>query len=112
MRKRADRLKKYFETLSSVVLVAERDETKEELIDFLHSFSILYPNLSIRLINVRDDRNMDFKSYKENKYFDDGKLSYIEYILNDTDEGIETIAGNNLVWKNVLSHYKLRQSEN
>ena len=112
MKKRADRLKKYFESLSSVVLVAERDETKEEMIDFLHSFSILYPNLNIRLINVRDDRNMDFKSYKENKYFDDGKLSYIEYILNDTDEGTETIAGNNLVWKNVLSHYKLRQSVN
>ena len=112
MKKRADRLKKYFEISTDVVLVAERDENKDEMIDFLKSFSNIYPNLNVRLFNIRDDRNMDFISYKENKYFDDGKLSYIEYIINDTNNGEETISGNNLVWKNVLSNYKLRQNIN
>ena len=109
MKKRADRLKNYFKTSTDVVLVAERDETKEEMINFLNSFSKIYPNLNIRLFNVRDDRNMDFISYKENKFFDDGKLSYVEYTLNDTNSGEETVYGNNLVWKNVLSNYKLRE---
>ena len=112
MKKRADRLKDYFKTSTDVVLVAERDENKDEMIDFLKSFSNIYPNLNVRLFNVRDDRNMDFVSCKENKYFDDGKLSYIEYIFNDTNNGEETVAGNNLIWKNVLSNYKLRQNMN
>lgn len=112
MKKRADRLKNYFKTSTDVVLVAERNENKEEMIDYLNSFSKIYPNLNIRLFNVRDDRNMDFKSYNENIIFDDSKLSYIEYIFNDTNEGEETTSGNNLVWKNVLSKYKLRKSKN
>ena len=112
MKKRADRLKNYFETSTDIVFVAERDENKEEMIDFLNAFSKIYPNLNIRLFNVRDDRNMDFTTYKENKYFDDGKLSYVEYTLNDTNSDEETVSGNNLVWKNVLSNYKLREIVN
>lgn len=112
MRRRADRLEHYLEVAHDIVLVAERDESKEELMDFLKSFSDLYPHLNIRLFNVRHDINMESVSYKEVMYMDNGKLSYLEYTFNDTKRGEETVSGNRPVWKKVLKGYKLRPFEN
>ena len=46
-------------------------------------------------------------SYKNINYSNRGM--FLEHIINDTNNGEETVYGNNLVWKNVLSNYKLRK---
>lgn len=107
MQRRADRLIEYLKNLNSIVLVAERTETKDEMINFLNSFSAIYPNLNIRLMNVIHDETMDLVSYKEELIISDDKLSYIEYTFNDTKDGRDVSIGNELVWGKVLSHYKL-----
>ena len=111
MKKRANRLKDYLEASKDLVLVAERDETRDEMLNFLKSFSTIYSHLNIRLISFIHDGNIDFLSFKEQKVFDNGKLSYIEYSLNDTMEGKESVNGNDFVWNKILSNYRLRDNK-
>ncbi|SCY71400.1 DUF1796 family putative cysteine peptidase [Butyrivibrio sp. INlla14] len=102
---RAKRLELYLKQSSNIVLVSCREETKEDMCFFLQMFSKIYPHLKIRLINIRHNERMPYDSYKKENVFDEGKLSYIEYTLNDTEQGRQIYQGNIFVWSKILGKY-------
>lgn len=102
---RVKRMELLLSNASSIVLVSNRNETKEDLNKFLVLFSKLYPNLKIRLINIRHDSNMPYDSYKEDVIYENSNLSYVEYYLNDTQQGIRIVGGNSYIWTKILSNY-------
>ena len=53
MNTRAARLETRLQSASSIILVSERTESKDEMSAFLKSFSDIYPHLKIKLINLR-----------------------------------------------------------
>lgn len=109
MGRRAERLIHKLNSANNIVFVAERNESRDEMIKFLNSFLEIYPNLNIRLMNVTHDETMDLVSYKEELIMSDDKLSYIEYTFNDTKDGRDIPIGNELVWGKILSHYRLKK---
>lgn len=92
-----------------VVLICNRNDTLEELQLFLKEFSTLYPHLEIKLINIRNNEEMDINSYTMKRYVLSERLSVDEYIFNDTFNGfIQEKAdwrGNMEIWGNILSCY-------
>lgn len=102
MSARAERLEHYLQAASRIVLVSDRTDPKEDMCDFLRAFSGIYPHLNIRLINMRHDENAPYDSYRQESVFAEDSLSYIEYIFNDTDHGMD---GNTSVWSQILSNY-------
>ena len=102
MSARAERLEHYLQTASGIVLISDRTNPREDMTEFLRTFSDLYTHLNIRLINTRHDENAPYDSYRQEPVFSDGGLSYIEYIFNDTDHGLD---GNVFVWSKILSNY-------
>ncbi len=102
MSARAERLEHYLQTASGIVLISDRTNPREDMTEFLRTFSDLYTHLNIRLINTRHDENAPYDSYRQEPVFSDGGLSYIEYIFNDTDHGLD---GNAFVWSKILSNY-------
>ncbi len=105
MDKRAKNLEKKLTEAKRVVLISDRPDSIDELTGFLKSFSEMYPHLNIRLINMRHDEKLDYESYNEELIYEDEKLSYIEYSLNDTQQGILVPEGNAYVWSRILSNY-------
>lgn len=105
MNTRAARLEARLQSASSIILVSGRTESKDDLSTFLRSFSDIYPHLKIKLINMRNDEEMPYDDFRQEVIFDDGILSYVEYILNDTEQGVEMAAGNTFVWSKILSKY-------
>ena len=104
---RAKRLEARLQSASCIALIAERTESKAEMAAFLRSFSEIYPHLKIRLVNMRHDEKMPYDDFRQEIIFDDGRLSYVEYIFNDTKEGVEVASGNTAVWSEILSQYRL-----
>lgn len=109
MGRRAERLIHKLKSANNIVFVAERNESRDDMIKFLNIFLEIYPNLNIRLMNVIHDETMDLVSYKEKLIMSDDKLSYIEYTFNDTKDGRDIPIGNELVWGKILSHYRLKK---
>lgn len=107
MNARAERLEARLQSASRIVLVSEREESKSEMNAFLRSFSDIYPHLKIRLINIRNDEEMPYDDFKQEVIFDDGILSYVEYIFNDTQQGVRIPEGNTFVWSRILSQYRI-----
>jgi hypothetical protein len=105
MNTRAARLEARLQSASSIILVSEYTESKDDMSAFLRSFSDIYPHLKIKLINMRNDEEMPYDEFRQEVIFDDGILSYVEYILNDTEQGVEKAAGNTFVWSKILSKY-------
>lgn len=105
MKTRAARLEARLQSASSIILVSEHTESKDDMSTFLRSFSDIYPHLKIKLLNMRNDEEMPYDDFRQEVIFDDGTLSYIEYILNDTEQGVEKAAGNTFVWSKILSKY-------
>ena len=106
MGRRAKRLDDLLKSAKKIVLMAERLETKDELIWFLKEFSNLYPNLDIELINIRNDTMMDFDEINEERIIDEKKLSYTEYFFNDTRKCMVVPEGNIELWSKVLLQYE------
>lgn len=104
--RRAKRLDDMLKSANKIVLVAERLETKDEIIWFLKEFSNLYPNLDIELINIRNDTMMDFDEINEERIIDEQKLSYTEYFFNDTRKCMVVPEGNIELWSKVLLQYE------
>lgn len=105
MNTRAARLEARLQSASGIVFVSARTESKDDMRTFLRSFSDIYPHLKIRLINMRNDEEMPYDDFRQEVVFDDGILSYVEYILNDTEQGVEKPEGNTFVWSKILSKY-------
>ena len=105
MNARAKRLTTCLQNASYIVLISDRTDSNEDMITFLRSFSEIYPNLKIRLINMRHDEKMPYDTYRQELIFHNDLLSYIEYTLNDTEQGVRIAAGNTFVWSKILSKY-------
>ena len=111
MNVRKNRLESLLQNASSIVLMAERTDAREDLLSFLRSFSNLYPQLRIRLINMRYDESMAYNTYKQETIFDDNKLSYIEYLFNDTQQGVRVPESYAYVWSQILSNYTIQKEK-
>ena len=105
MNARKNRLESLLQNASSICLMADRSDTREDLLSFLRSFSNLYPHLRIRLVNMRYDESMAYKTYKKETIFDDHRLSYIEYLFNDAHQGVRELESYAFVWSQILSVY-------
>jgi len=105
MNARKNRLESLLQNASSICLMADRSDTREDLLSFLRSFSNLYPHLRIRLVNMRYDESMAYKTYKKETIFDDHRLSYIEYLFNDAHQGVRELESYAFVWSQILSEY-------
>ena len=105
MNARAERLEARLQSASNIVLISDRTDSKDDMSAFLRMFSDIYPHLKIRLINMRHDEKTPYDSFKDELIFDDGTLSYVEYILNDTAQGVRIPEGNTFVWSKILSKY-------
>lgn len=108
---RIDRLENRLQKASVIALISSRTDTRDDMIAFLRSFSAIYPHLEIRLINMRHDEKMPFDSFRQETVCDDGRLSYIEYILNDAGQGIQNPSGNYPVWSRILAKYNTPASD-
>lgn len=111
MAKRTDRMESFLKNAERIALVSYRGESIDEMSSFLKRFSEIYPHLTIRLINMRNDSQESFLDYKEHIIFDDGKLSYIDYTLNDTLQGAKEWFGNSFVWRRILANYGTAHSK-
>ena len=105
MSERAARLERRIRSAGSVALVTRRADTKEEMMSFLRAFHDIYPHLKLLLLNFRHDDSFGFEDYEKEVVFDDGTLSYHDYLLNDTLQGKEVWFGNSYVWQKILSQY-------
>lgn len=106
MNLRAKRLDDLLKNAKSIVIVSERNESVDELTWFLKEFSKIYTNLSIDLINMRNDTKMSFDEIREQEVFNDGKLSYKEYFFNDTRHCLVVPEGNIEMWSKILLQYE------
>ena len=88
-----------------IILVGNRPETQNEILYFLESFSAMYPQKTVRLINIRQDDSLSYDEYRECVVADKSNISYVEYLVNDTDHGVFKPEGNTFVWSKVLSKY-------
>lgn len=105
MNRRIERLEYNLLNASSIILLSNRDDSEKELSDFLKSFSSIYPNLTIRLVNFRNNDKLSHDTYEKRIIFENNKLSYVEYILNDTSTGKIKWIGNKDMWSLILSKY-------
>lgn len=111
MRARFRRLDAGIRNADRIVLIGNRSEPVEELQVFLQNFSKIYPNVGIRMINMRDTALKENELYEDTVFACD-KLSLVEYTFNDS-MNIETgeqydWRGNLQKWNAVLSGYGLQ----
>ncbi len=105
MSARAKRLDQLLQNASCIVLVGDRTESRELIWDFLKSFSSIYPHLKLRLINIRNDERISYEGYEVDAFYEKENLSYFDYSVNDTQQGIIVPEGNSFVWTQILSKY-------
>ena len=108
MNKRVKNLDAKLENAKSVVLICNRTDTIEKLQFFLKEFSSLYPHLEIKLINIRNDEEMDVNSYNMKRYVLSDCLSIEEYCFNDTYNSFTQARadwrGNMGIWGDILNN--------
>ncbi len=106
MHRRVKRLESKLMDAKSIVLLSGRNDSVEELTDFLMSFSSIYSHLTIRLVNIRDTKDMPYDTFEERIILKDNNLSYIEYAVNDSGKGLQW-RGNKDMWSVILSKYSV-----
>ena len=111
MNVRIQRLESRIQDASGIVLISNRTDTRDDLLAFLRAFSDIYPHLRIRLVNIRHDENLPYDAFRQEIISDDGSLSYVEYILNDTDQGDQNPSGNFFLWSGILADYSTPYSD-
>ncbi len=109
MSKRFKNMDDKLEKAKRVVLICNRTDTIEKLQLFLKEFSLLYPHLEIKLINIRNNEEMEINSYNMKRYVLSDCLSIEEYSFNDTFNGFTQERadwrGNMEIWGNILNNY-------
>ncbi|MBQ8490581.1 MAG: hypothetical protein IJ535_12440 [Pseudobutyrivibrio sp.] len=58
---------------------------------------------------MRNDDGINYNEYIEKRIFREGKIDYIEYLLNDTQQGVKVLEGNAYVWAQILSKYNTKE---
>lgn len=108
-KKRFKNLDDKLEKAKRVLLICNRADTIEKFQLFLKEFSLLYPHLEIKLINIRNNEDLETNSYNMRQYVLSDNLSIEEYSFNDTfnNSTHETFdwRGNVEIWRDILSNY-------
>lgn len=113
MKCRFERMDAELKNASKIVFCGNRSESQDDIVDFLQSFSMLYPNLKIKFLNVRDDKTLESNQCYRSKRIISDKLEIEEWIFNDsvdtnTNENYDW-RGNIEKWSIMLSHYLSNQ---
>ena len=111
MNARIQRLESRIQDVSGIVLISNRADSRDDMLNFLRAFSVIYPHLRIRLVNIRHDEKMPYNSFRQEMISDEGSMSYVEYILNDTDHGVQNPSGNLFLWSGILADYRTPYSD-
>lgn len=103
MLKRFQRLHDTIIASRSIGMICNRNDSVEELTDFLHSFSEIYPLQHFTLINIRNnDSEVDLSS---NIYHISERLTLLEYEFQDNGSNNNyKWRGNELMWGRLLSN--------
>lgn len=109
MNKRFTRLDEKLNKAKSAVLICNRTDDLEKLQQFLEKFSTLYPHLIIKLINIRNNENLQENFCDAKQYLISEHLSIEEYSFNDSINSITNEKadwhGNVGMWREVLKKY-------
>ena len=105
MKYRAERMESVLQHSSSIALVANRLESNTEMLSFLKSFADLYPHLRIGLINIRNDVTKSHDNYSENTVYNDNRLLFKEYFINDAQQWPYAWDGNTFAWSQILNNF-------
>ena len=102
-------MKKIRRSKHVLLLSSRSEESREELIDFLHRFSKLFPEPDITLMNIRHKAELPYDLFEETVSWSEGKLHFDEYAINEVDESAdyEEVGwkGNQRQWYAILSRY-------
>ncbi|PHU40939.1 Putative papain-like cysteine peptidase [Pseudobutyrivibrio sp. AR14] len=93
---------------NKLFLLSNRLVSLDEMGKFLKDFSTIFPNKEIKLVNIRNDNNLNSEEIIVNSKEINDLLSIIDYTINDTydDSGNEyDWKGNSKAWKNILDEY-------
>lgn len=106
---RFQKLDEKLKKANKIVLIGNRNDTVKELQNFITEFSCLYPHLEIKLINIRNNRELSIDSYSKNHYVVNENLSIEEYCINDafniTTQNRADWRGNVAMWGKILEKY-------
>ena len=109
MKKRFKRLDDNMNNAKRVVLLCYRTDSVDKLQCFLKKISSLYPHLEIKLINMRNNPEMDVNEYEKRMYVAGDGLFIEDYSFNDTFNPDVVkhgeFAGNAPIWNDVLKKY-------
>lgn len=109
MKKRFKRLDESMNNAKKVVLLCYRNDTIDKLKYVLKKISLLYPHLEIKLINMRNNPEMDVNLYEKRMYEIDDRLFIEDYCFNDKFNPdvakYGDFAGNAPIWIDVLQKY-------
>jgi len=114
MIKRYIRLDKHLRNANSILILANHNKKKDELVNFVIEFSKIYKHKRITLINIHDRKNGKNKHiYKIN-----ADLKVIEYFINDENKNGKNPKtnkdfwlGNEEKWTEIISEYKLNNQK-
>ncbi len=114
MNKRFRNLDSKLENAKRVVLICNRNDSIEKLEFFLKEFSLIYPHLEIKLINIRNNEKMELNEYDTKRYMLSDYLSIEEYSFNDSFNGFTyekaDWRGNMKIWGDILKKYNNNHS--
>lgn len=112
MRKRWNKLDGLLKNINDCCLVMSRKVSVDEMENFLLEFSLLYPCLTVNLVNMNFDDCMRPHDIDESIFIVKDNLMITEYNFNnkmDILTGKEYIwPGDNMAWENILCKYDLR----
>lgn len=90
-------------------MICCRKDTVEQFEIFIKKFSLLYPQLELKLINIRDSVDIDGDGYDIKQYMVDAHLSIDDYYVNnDFNSYTQEKAGwsgNDGLWGLILEKY-------
>lgn len=89
--------------------MGDRNDSTENLKIFLQRFSALYPMVTIKMINVRNDTSLIHNEFYKQEYFFTDRLSLDEFRFNnsvncETNERFNRL-GNGQMWDKILNNY-------
>ena len=110
MNYRFKRLNNCLKCAQKVVLVTARNESVEEINEFINDFSQIYGSIHGRLINIRNNEQLGFNEIISKSVETNNRIDYIDYSINDTNKGVFDPNGNTSVWSRILFEYDTKHS--
>ncbi len=108
MLNRANKVDEIFKNSSSIVLIGNRKSTpNEEFINFIKSFSAIYPDKKVTLINIK---HSNIRGVQKEILFENETLKVIQYVFDDgptAKNSSDHWKGNIEVWTSIVTSVNL-----